>query len=82
MKEHPLDGVRYKTPTVHLLGKDGNAIAILIAVENAILSTVYTDSTTGDVIDSKKVVAEFNKEAQSDDYDHLIQTVFQYCQVA
>lgn len=82
VKEHALDGMVNPMAKVKLMGTDGNAIAILIAVEKAILAHEYKDAQTGKVYNSEDVVKEFNREAKSGDYNHLMRTVFQYCDVS
>jgi len=67
-KEHSL------LPNVNLTGVDGNSFAILGATERAI-KMHYTEP------EKSNILAEFNTEAKSGDYDHLIQTVFKYCNV-
>ncbi len=67
-KEHSL------LPTIDLTRTNGNSFAILGAAERAI-KMHYTEP------EKSTILAEFNTEAKSGDYDHLIQTVFKYCNV-
>ena len=53
---------------VQLTGKDGNAFAILAIIGRALRQGGRAD-----------LVEEFNKEAMSGDYDHLLQTAMKYC---
>lgn len=55
---------------VKLIGNDGNAFAILGAVQKAL-----KDHGRSDLVD------EFLKEAMSGDYDHLLQTCCKYVEV-
>lgn len=52
---------------VQLTGNDGNAFAIMGRVTKALKRAGH-----GDLVD------EFRKEAQSGDYDHLLQTAMDY----
>lgn len=62
-------------PEVKLSEMDGNAFAILGAVEKAI-TNFYADAEEG-----KRIADEFDAEATSGDYDHLLQTCHKYCDV-
>lgn len=55
-------------PELRLLGKDGNAFAILAAARRVALAND---------MDWRKI----EREAQSGDYDHLIQTMMKYFEV-
>jgi len=55
---------------VKLVGKNGNAFAILGEVRRAMKGNV-----------EKETIAEFTKEAMSGDYDHLLQTCMKYVEV-
>jgi len=63
--------VRYPEVKVRLTGKDGNALAIVGRVKNALLEAGV----------SKEEADEFVKEALSGDYDHLLQTVMRWVEV-
>jgi hypothetical protein len=56
--------------TVRLTGKDGNAFAIIGAVSQALKRG-----------GNPELVKEFQKEAMSGDYDHLLQTAMEYVEV-
>lgn len=56
--------------TVHLVGEDGNAFAILGKVIKALRRAGYN-----------KEAEEFQKEAIKGDYDHLLRTCMQYVNV-
>ena len=56
---------------VELVGQDGNAFAILGRVKRA-MREAGVDPT---------VIKEFMAEATAGDYDHLLQTVMDYCEV-
>jgi hypothetical protein len=55
-------------PKVQLVGQDGNAFSILGRCQKAARRAGW----------SKEQIEEFRKEAMSDDYDHLLQTVMRY----
>lgn len=55
-------------PELRLLGKDGNAFAILAAARRVALAND---------MDWRKI----EREAQSGDYDHLVQTMMKYFEV-
>jgi len=56
--------------TVQLTGKDGNAFAIIGAVSQALKRS-----------GNAELAKEFQKEATSGDYDHLLQTAMEYVEV-
>jgi len=56
--------------TVQLTGKDGNAFAIIGAVSQALKRS-----------GNSELAKEFQKEAMSGDYDHLLQTAMEYVEV-
>jgi len=56
---------------VKLTGNDGNAFAILGAVNKALKKNGKED-----------LAKEFMKEAMSGDYDHLLQTAMDYVEVS
>jgi hypothetical protein len=64
--------IRYPDIEVQLTGTDGNAFAILGAVERALRN--------GGV--PPEAVAEFRAEATSGDYDHLLRTAMRWVEVA
>lgn len=66
-----LDTVRHPEITVQLTGHDGNAFAILGRVIAALRKG---GATTAEV-------NEFQKEAMSGDYDHLLQTAMVWVNV-
>ena len=55
---------------VKLVGKDGNAFAIMGSISNALRKEGHGD-----------LVKEFQTEAMSGDYDHLLQTAMNYVEV-
>ena len=62
---------KYPNITVTLCGQDGNAFAILGAVTKA-MKRAGLDETARE---------EYEKEATSGDYDHLLQTTMRYVNV-
>lgn len=56
--------------TVKLVGEDGNAFAIIGRVSQALKRGGHAD-----------LAKEFQKEAMSGDYDHLLQTAMEYIEV-
>ncbi len=62
--------VRYPDVEVQLTGEDGNGFLIVGKVAKALRSAGASD------------VEEFTKEAMSGDYDHLLQTVMVWVEVA
>lgn len=58
-------------PTVKLVGKDGNAFAILAAVEKAMKKAGC----------KKEEIDQYKKEAMSGDYDNLLRVTMKYCDV-
>lgn len=59
-------------PEVCLIGKDGNAFAILAECRKAARRAGWTDAR----------FAKFDAEAKSGDYDHLLQTVLKHFEVS
>lgn len=59
----------WKNPKANLVGVDGNAFAII----------GYTQRMLRQSGNSKEVIDAYIEEAQSDDYDHLLQTSMAYC---
>jgi hypothetical protein len=57
-------------PTVKLTGVDGNAYNILGIVIRALKDAGQDD-----------LVEKFTEEATSGDYDHLLRTCFEYCDI-
>jgi hypothetical protein len=55
-------------PQFDLVGVDGNAFAVMGAVRRALRKAG----------NSKEVIAAYTEEAQTDDYDHLIQVSMLY----
>lgn len=62
--------VKFPDVTVKLAGTDGNAYTLLGRVAQALRRAGHGDS-----------VAEFQKEATSGDYDHLLQTCMAYVKI-
>lgn len=58
-------------PKVDLDGEDGNAFFILARVRKAGKKVGWTDED----------IDTFTKKATSGDYDHLLRTVMEYCEV-
>lgn len=58
-------------PKVKLVGTDGNAFAILGKCIRALRQAGY----------SSDEIAKFKKEATSSDYDHLLATCMEWCNV-
>lgn len=59
-----------KKVSLDLEGLDGNAFAILSAFRKQCKIEKWTDAEINSVM----------TEAQSDDYDHLLQTIMKYCE--
>lgn len=66
-----MSDIRYPDVSVQLIGEDGNAFLILGKVQAALRKA--------DV--PKAEIEEFLAEAQSGNYDHLLQTVMQWVEV-
>jgi hypothetical protein len=64
-------GTEISKPSVKLVGKDGNAFAILGAVHAALAKAGVP----------KEVQTKFMDEAMDGDYDHLLQVVMTYVDV-
>ena len=64
-------GTEIIKPEVTLIGRDGNAFAIIGAVSREL--------RRADV--PKEIIAEFKKEAMSGDYDNVLQTAMEYAEV-
>lgn len=62
--------VKFPDVTVRLTGEDGNAYAILGAVQKALRKAGHAEAAQ-----------EFFTEATSGDYDHLLQTAMRYVEV-
>ena len=60
-----------KKPKVRLIGKDGNAFAILGECKRALKNAGA----------STEQISEFMTEAMDGDYDHLLQTCMEWCDV-
>ena len=60
--------IKYPEIKIKLIGKDGNAFAILGRCYQAMRKNECT----------KEQIEEFQKEAASGDYDHLLQTCIKY----
>jgi hypothetical protein len=65
-------------PKVQLSGADGNAFMIIGLANKAIARFNRDQTDPTEMIDKD----EFEKEATSGDYDHVIQTVMKYCDVS
>ena len=63
--------IRYPNVTVQLTGEDGNAFSIMGRVGKSLKRAGV----------SAEEVAKFYKEAQSGDYDHLLQTCMKWVNV-
>lgn len=63
--------LKYPEIFVDLVGEDGNAFSILGRVNKA-LKNAHVPAD---------IIAEFNADAQSGDYDHLLQTVMKYVNI-
>ncbi len=63
---------KYPQVKVQLVGQDGNAFAILGAVRRAMKRAGLTAAQ----------IEEFQAEATSGDYDHLLQTAMKYVEVS
>jgi hypothetical protein len=61
-------GVKYPNIKVQLVGRDGNAFAVLANVEQALRHAQVPASE----------ITQFMDEALSDDYDHLLQTCMRW----
>ncbi len=59
-------------PVIKLQGEDGNAFFII----GRAITTLRKSGAKEDYI------ANFTKEAQSGDYDHVLQTIFKYFEVS
>ena len=66
-----MNGPRYPKATVKLSGTDGNAFAILGAVRTALRAAGVPAAQ----------IAEFNTEATSGNYDHLLATCMRWVNV-
>lgn len=64
--------VKYPHVEVQLTGGDGNAFAIIGAVNRALRRAKVP----------KEEIDEFNREARSGDYDHLLRTCMKWVEVA
>jgi hypothetical protein len=62
---------KYPEIEVELTGGDGNAFAVMGAVQRAMRRHP----------EAKNDIAEFQKEAMSGDYDHLLMTCMEYVTV-
>jgi hypothetical protein len=65
-------GVKYPEIEVQLTGTDGNAFAILGKVARAMRDAGLTNEQ----------VKEFQSEAMSGDYDHLLRTAMRFVEVS
>lgn len=61
----------YEPPVVKLIGADGNAFAIMGKVTNVLKKAGYRD-----------LVKQYQQEAMSGDYNHLLQVSMKYCDVS
>ena len=64
-------------PQVKLSNSDGNAFMVIGAANKAIARFNREQTDPSKMVDKD----EFQKEATSGDYDHVIQTVMKYCDV-
>lgn len=67
-----MDNVKYPNIKVRLTGRDGNAFAILGAVQKALQSAKVP----------KEQIKEFYNEATSGDYDNLLQVAMKWVVVS
>jgi hypothetical protein len=67
-----MDEPKYPDIHVRLTGVDGNALSLVGAVKRA-LRTAHVD---------QKEIEEFQQEALSGDYDHVIQTCMKWVDVS
>ena len=67
-----MEGVKYPEIKVQLTGEDGNPFAIIGKTSRAL--------KRGGV--SAEEVREFQDEAMSEDYDHLLQTAMRWVEVS
>lgn len=67
---------RDRKPRVRLSGMDGNAFAIMGSVKKAMNDFYETREQ------ANKYFSDYQTEAMSGDYDHLLQTTMKYCEVA
>jgi len=58
-------------PTIDLGNMDGNAFSMLGAARKALKKAGY----------SKEELEEFTKDATSADYDHVLQVIFNHCEI-
>lgn len=65
------DGPKYPNITAKLIGRDGNAYAIMAAVKKALRN--------GGV--SRDEIDQYLKESTSGDYDHLLQTAMDWVNI-
>lgn len=63
--------VKFPDVTVQLVGRDGNAFAVLGAAKRALAKAGHRD-----------MVDEYLTEAMSDDYDHLLATTMRWMNVS
>ena len=61
-----------KLPTVRLIGLDGNSFSIMGRVQESMRKYYRLEI-------SKKIFKEYKEEAQSGDYNKLLQTTMKYC---
>jgi hypothetical protein len=64
--------VKYPSINVKLTGRDGNAFAVIGVVQHALKRAGI----------AAEEVKEFQREAMSGDYDHLLQTCMRWVEVA
>lgn len=60
-----------ETPTVQLIGKDGNAFAVMGAVRVAMREANWT----------KEGITEVTNDMMNGDYDHMLRVVMATCEV-
>lgn len=71
--------VRHPDITVQLIGRNGNAGAIMCAVVDAIRSAGREGDLTA--AETRTSISEFRAEAMSGDYDHLLRTCMRWVNV-
>lgn len=73
------NGPRHPEITVELTGIDGNAFSIIGAVSRALRRGLREQGMPRDQVAAE--VSDFQSEATSGDYDHLLATAFRWVEV-
>ncbi|EHB0249753.1 hypothetical protein JZO58_001705 [Campylobacter coli] len=66
--------MKYPNVYVKLVGEDGNAFSILARVSNALKKAGVSNALKKAGV-SKEEISQFQKEAMSSDYNHLLNVV-------